>query len=59
MESDSSTSYTGHSSRDQRGGYLPVEDYGMIGNMHTCAMVGIDGAIDFMCWYDMINHSSI
>lgn len=31
-------------------GYLPIEDYGMIGNMRTCAMVGIDGSIDFMCW---------
>jgi len=31
-------------------GYLPIENYGLIGNMHTCALVGIDGAIDFMCW---------
>ncbi|TVY84218.1 Uncharacterized protein LSUE1_G001108 [Lachnellula suecica] len=33
-------------------GYLPIEDYGLIGNMHTCALVGIDGSIDFMCWPD-------
>ncbi|KAK1600546.1 family 15 glycosyl hydrolase [Colletotrichum navitas] len=33
-------------------GYLPIEDYGMIGNMHTCALVGMNGSIDFMCWPD-------
>lgn len=33
-------------------GYLPIEHYGLIGNMRTCALVGIDGSIDFMCWYD-------
>ncbi|KHN95301.1 glycosyl hydrolase [Metarhizium album ARSEF 1941] len=38
--------------RAQTGGYLPIEDYGMIGNMHTCALVGIDGSVDFMCWPD-------
>ncbi|KAF4122461.1 Glucoamylase (glucan-1,4-alpha-glucosidase), GH15 family [Geosmithia morbida] len=38
------------SRRHQLGGYLPIEDYGMIGNMHTCALVGIDGSIDYMCW---------
>ncbi|KAK6540020.1 hypothetical protein TWF694_008853 [Orbilia ellipsospora] len=31
-------------------GYLPIEAYGLIGNMHTCALVGIDGGIDQMCW---------
>jgi hypothetical protein len=31
-------------------GYLPIENYGLIGNMRTCALVGIDGSIDFMCW---------
>lgn len=39
------------SRRSQAGGYLPIEDYGMIGNMYTCALVGIDGSIDFMCWH--------
>ncbi|KAH8676429.1 Six-hairpin glycosidase-like protein [Tricladium varicosporioides] len=33
-------------------GYLPIENYGLIGNMRTCAMVGIDGSVDFMCWPD-------
>ncbi|PEN13711.1 glucoamylase [Longibacter salinarum] len=30
--------------------YLPIEDYGLIGNMHTAALVGQNGAIDWMCW---------
>ncbi|KAI9048246.1 hypothetical protein LZ554_008041 [Drepanopeziza brunnea f. sp. 'monogermtubi'] len=33
-------------------GYLPIENYGLIGNMRTCALVGIDGSVDFMCWPD-------
>ncbi len=37
--------------RLSHGGYLPIENYGMIGNMRTCALVGIDGSVDFMCWY--------
>ncbi|KAK4458876.1 hypothetical protein QBC42DRAFT_16247, partial [Cladorrhinum samala] len=36
--------------RQQGGGYLPIEDYGLIGNMRTCALVGMDGSVDFMCW---------
>jgi hypothetical protein len=38
------------SMRRQGSGYLPIENYGLIGNMRTCAMVGIDGSVDFMCW---------
>ncbi|ELR03377.1 hypothetical protein GMDG_06118 [Pseudogymnoascus destructans 20631-21] len=38
--------------RKGTGGYLPIEDYGLIGNMRTCALVGIDGSLDFMCWPD-------
>ncbi|KAF1356593.1 glucan 1,4-alpha-glucosidase-like protein [Delphinella strobiligena] len=33
-------------------GYMPIEHYGLIGNMRTAAYVGIDGGIDFMCWPD-------
>ncbi|KAK1837238.1 Six-hairpin glycosidase-like protein [Podospora conica] len=36
--------------RNQGNGYLPIENYGLIGNMRTAAMVGMDGSIDFMCW---------
>ncbi|HJQ28410.1 MAG TPA: glycoside hydrolase family 15 protein [Rubrobacter sp.] len=30
-------------------GYLPIEDHGIIGNLHTAALVGMDGTIDWMC----------
>ncbi|KAB8303249.1 hypothetical protein EYC80_004692 [Monilinia laxa] len=39
-------------SRRHDTGYLPIENYGLIGNMRTCALVGIDGSVDFMCWPD-------
>ena len=38
------------SSRRTASGYMPIEDYGLIGNMRTCAMVATDGGIDYMCW---------
>jgi GH15 family glucan-1,4-alpha-glucosidase len=31
-------------------GYLPIENYGVIGNLETVALVGIDGSIDFCCF---------
>ncbi len=30
------------------GTYRPIEDYGIIGDLHTVALVGKDGSIDFM-----------
>jgi GH15 family glucan-1,4-alpha-glucosidase len=30
--------------------YKPIEDYGVIGDLHTVALVGVDGSIDFMCF---------
>lgn len=30
--------------------YQPIEDYGIIGNLETIALVGINGSIDFMCF---------
>jgi GH15 family glucan-1,4-alpha-glucosidase len=30
--------------------YLPIEDHGVIGDLHTVALVGIDGTIDFLCF---------
>ena len=30
--------------------YLPVENHGIIGNLNTAALVGMDGCIDFLCF---------
>ena len=30
--------------------YQPIENYGIIGDMHTVALVGMDGSIDWMCF---------
>lgn len=29
--------------------YLPIEDYAIIGNLHTVALVGKNGSIDWCC----------
>ena len=31
-------------------GYLPIENYGIIGNMRTIALVGTDASCDFYCY---------
>src|ERR1051325_9874279 len=30
--------------------YLPIENYGVIGDLETVALVGINGSVDFMCF---------
>ena len=29
--------------------YQPIENYGIVGDLHTIALVGMDGSIDFFC----------
>ena len=29
--------------------YLPIEDYGIVGNMRTCALIGVNGSVDWFC----------
>jgi GH15 family glucan-1,4-alpha-glucosidase len=31
-------------------GHKPIADYGVIGNLHTVAPVGLDGSIDWCCF---------
>jgi GH15 family glucan-1,4-alpha-glucosidase len=30
--------------------YQPIENYGIVGNLHTIALIGLNGSIDFMCF---------
>ena len=30
-------------------GYLPIEHHGIIGDLHSVALVGIEGTIDWFC----------
>src|SRR5262245_18427766 len=30
--------------------YQPIENHGIIGNMHTAALVGLSGSIDWLCF---------
>lgn len=40
------------SSPKQESGYLPIASYGVIGDLNTVALVGLNGSIDFMCFPD-------
>jgi GH15 family glucan-1,4-alpha-glucosidase len=30
--------------------YQPIENYGIVGDLNTVALVGLDGSIDFLCF---------
>ena len=34
------------------GGFQPIENYGVIGNMRSIALVSVNGSIDFLCFPD-------
>src|SRR2546429_4187439 len=42
--------HTGSSVRSRFMAYQPIENYGIIGNMRTAALVGPDGSIDWFCF---------
>jgi len=27
-----------------------IENHGIVGNLRTAALIGLDGAVDFLCW---------
>lgn len=37
---------------DHRMAFEPIENYGVIGNMQSVALVGMNGSIDFLCYPD-------
>ena len=48
-EGDSSPSPEPRPEVTSRSGYLPVSDHGLIGDLHTVALVGTNGTIDWHC----------
>src|SRR5215216_981820 len=37
------------SGQEGTSGYQPIENYGIIGDLHSVALVGINGSIDWLC----------
>ncbi len=35
---------------DQQSTYRPIEDYGLIGDTHSAALIASNGSIDWCCW---------
>jgi GH15 family glucan-1,4-alpha-glucosidase len=40
---------TSFRSTEERPGYLPIADHGVVGDLRTVALVGVDGTIDWFC----------
>ena len=40
---------SGGVSRGPQARYLPIAEHGLIGDLHTVALVGTDGTIDWYC----------
>src|SRR5258708_976240 len=38
-----------HAAGQPAAGYLPIAEHGLIGDLHTCALVGTNGTIDWFC----------
>src|SRR3954470_10181665 len=34
--------------KESQGRYVPIENYGVIGNLHTVALISLEGSLDFM-----------
>ena len=32
--------------------YEPIENYGIVGDLNTVALIGLTGSVDFMCFPD-------
>src|SRR6476661_6553951 len=43
------SSVVGAADRTRRPRYLPIAEHGLIGDLHTVALVGTDGTIDWHC----------
>src|ERR1700761_5528899 len=46
LETDQDT----HSPQNRSANYQPIENYGVIGDLTTAALVGMNASIDFMCF---------